>query len=253
MLIKELTVEDLNARTYETRQEMGAAAAEAAACAIRQVLKEKEYANVIFAAAPSQNEMLEALLGQQLDFSRINAFHMDEYDGLSISDPQSFATYLNDHIFSKAPFASVNYIPTKDGAEKACRAYTQLLEQYPPDVVCMGIGENGHIAFNDPPVADFCDPEKIKRVQLDEICRQQQVHDGCFPTLEDVPKYALTLTVPALLSAKYLICTVPASTKANAVKKMLYGEYGEICPATALRKHKGAQLFLDRDSAAKVL
>ena len=253
MLIKTITVEDLDARVYETRQEMGVAAAAAAADAIRGVLREKEYANVVFAAAPSQNEMLEALLHEQIDFTRINAFHMDEYDGLSISDAQSFATYLNDHIFSKAPFASVNYIPTKSGAEQACLAYTRLLEEFPVDVVCMGIGENGHIAFNDPPVADFNDPKRIKKVQLDEICRQQQVHDGCFPTIDDVPRYALTLTVPALLSAKHLICTVPASTKANAVKAMLYGEYGEICPATALRKHKGAQLFLDRDSAAKVL
>ena len=117
----------------------------------------------------------------------------------------------------------------------------------------MGIGENGHIAFNDPPVADFADPKKIKRVALDDVCRMQQVHDGCFPTFDDVPKYALTLTVPTLMSARYLICTVPASTKANAVKAMLYGEYGEICPATALRRHSGARMFLDRDSAALVL
>lgn len=253
MLIKTITVETLDARVYETRQEMGAAAAAAAATAIREVLRGKAYANVIFAAAPSQNEMLEALIGEQIDFSRIHAFHMDEYDGLSSADAQSFATYLNDHIFSKAPFASVNFIPTKLGAEEACQAYTQLLEKFPPDVVCMGIGENGHIAFNDPPVADFNDPKQIKRVKLDEVCRLQQVHDGCFPTLDDVPRYALTLTVPALLSAQHLICTVPASTKANAVREMLYGEYGEACPATALRKHEGAKLFLDKDSAAKVL
>lgn len=253
MLIKTITVEELDAWVYETRKEMGAAAAAAAADAIREALREKAYANVIFAAAPSQNEMLEALLREQIDFTRINAFHMDEYDGLSITDTQSFATYLNDHIFSKAPFASVNYIPTKTGAEQACQVYAQLLDKFPPDVVCMGIGENGHIAFNDPPVADFNDPKLIKKVQLDEVCRMQQVHDGCFPTLDDVPRYALTLTVPALLSAKHLICTVPASTKANAVWGMLYGEYGETCPATALRKHKGAKLFLDTDSAKKVL
>jgi glucosamine-6-phosphate deaminase len=117
----------------------------------------------------------------------------------------------------------------------------------------MGIGENGHIAFNDPPVADFHDAKLVKKVALDDVCRMQQVHDGCFPTFDDVPKYALTLTVPALMSAKHLICTVPAPTKADAVKAMLEGEYGEICPATALRKHKDARMFLDRDSAAKVL
>ena len=137
--------------------------------------------------------------------------------------------------------------------DEACERYAELLRKNPPDVVCMGIGENGHIAFNDPPVADFNDPKLIKKVELDDVCRMQQVHDGCFPTFDDVPKYALTLTVPALMSAKYLICTVPAPTKANAVKAMLEGEYGEVCPATALRKHDGAKMFLDKDSAAKVL
>ena len=232
---------------------MGINAAKEAARAINKVLMEKDHANVIFAAAPSQNEMLEALLAEDVDFGRINAFHMDEYAGLSLDDEQSFARYLNDHIFSKARFASVNFIPAKGDPDEACAKYTKLLEEFKPDVVCMGIGENGHIAFNDPPVADFNDKKLIKKVELDDVCRMQQVHDGCFPTFDDVPRYALTLTVPALLSAKYLICTVPASTKANAVKAMLEGEYGEVCPATALRKHDGAKMFLDKDSAQKVL
>ena len=253
MLIKTITTEKLKTSVYDTRSEMGKAAGKAAAEAISDVLKEKEYANVIFAAAPSQNEMLEALLCENVDFKRINAFHMDEYAGLSIENGQSFAKYLYDHIFSKAPFASVNYIPAKEDVDTACKHYAELLEKYPPDVVCMGIGENGHIAFNDPPVADFNDPKIIKKVELDDICRNQQVHDGCFPTLDDVPKYALTLTVPALLSAKYLICTVPAPTKADAVKAMLEGPYGEVCPATSLRKHDGAVMFLDKDSASKIL
>ena len=253
MLITNIKTEKLEIFVYPTRTEMGSAAAAEAAEAIRKVIAKKKYANVIFAAAPSQNEMLAALLLEEVDFSHINAFHMDEYVGLSIENDQSFARYLNDHIFSKAPFASVNFIPAKGDPDEACDKYTKLLEEFKPDVVCMGIGENGHIAFNDPPVADFNDSKLIKKVELDSICRMQQVHDGCFPTLEDVPKYALTLTVPALMSAEYLICTVPASTKANAVKAMLYGEYGEVCPATALRKHSNAKMFLDRDSAEKVL
>ena len=252
-LIKKIVTEKLETYVYGTRADMGQAAGEAAATVINRVLQEKEYANVIFAAAPSQNEMLAALLKQDVDFSRIRAFHMDEYDGLTIDQEQSFARYLSDHVFSLAPFASVEYIPTNLGAEEACKVYTKLLEEYPPDVVCMGIGENGHIAFNDPPVADFHDPLKVKRIQLDEICRMQQVHDGCFPTLDDVPKFAVTLTVPALMAAKYLVCTVPAATKANAVQAMLEGPYGECCPATALRKHTGAKMFLDADSAAKVM
>lgn len=253
MLLKKIVTEKLETCIYDTRVEMGRAAAEAAAEAIRNVLKEKEYANVIFAAAPSQNEMLQAMLEQDIDFSRINAFHMDEYAGLSIDVPQSFARYLSDHVFSLAPFASVHYIPAGKGAEAACAEYTELLKQNPPDIVCMGIGENGHIAFNDPPVANFADPLLIKSVELDEICRMQQVHDGCFPNLDAVPTHALTLTVPALMSARYLICTVPAPTKANAVKAMLTGPYGEVCPATALRKHSGAKMFLDSDSGAKVM
>ena len=253
MLLKKIQEELLVAEIYSTRLEMGKAAGAEAAKAIQRVLEQKEYANVIFAAAPSQNEMLESLLKEKVDFSRVHAFHMDEYAGLSVEDPQSFATYLTDHIFSKANFASVNLIPAKKNVDEACAIYEDLLKKFPPDVVCMGIGENGHIAFNDPPVADFNDSKLIKKVELDEICRMQQVHDGCFPTFDDVPKYALTLTVPALLSAKYLICTVPAATKANAVKAMLYGPYGEICPATALRKHSGAKLFLDQDSASHIL
>lgn len=253
MLIKTIQTEQLNTYVYETRAEMGQAAADCAEKAIRAVLEKKPYVNVIFAAAPSQNETLEALLKKDLDFSRIHAFHMDEYVGLGLEDSQSFARYLTDHLFSRAPFASVNLIPAKQGAEEGCAKYAELLMQNPPDVVCMGIGENGHIAFNDPPVADFKDPKVIKAVALDEICRMQQVHDGCFPTLDAVPKYALTLTVPTLMSAEYLICTVPAATKANAVQAMLEGEVGEHCPATALRRHKGAAMFLDCDSAAKVM
>ncbi|MBO4979490.1 MAG: 6-phosphogluconolactonase [Clostridia bacterium] len=253
MLIKTIQTEKLTTYIYETRTEMGSAAGQAAAKAIRETLDKKGYANVIFAAAPSQNETLAALLAENVDFSRVHAYHMDEYAGLSIKDEQSFARYLNDHIFSLAPFASVNYIPATLPAEKACEAYAELLRKNPPDVVCMGIGENGHIAFNDPPVADFHDTKLIKKVELDDTCRMQQVHDGCFPTFDDVPKYALTLTVPALMSAGHLICTVPASTKAHAVKAMLEGEYGEVCPATALRKHGDAKMFLDKDSAAEVL
>lgn len=253
MLIKSFKVEELEVFAYDTRKEMGRNAAARAAIAINEAIGEKGYANVIFAAAPSQNETLEALLSENIDFTKVNAFHMDEYEGLPEKHPQRFAKYLEDHIFGKVRFASVNLIRSQDGAEKACLAYSELLEKYPPDVVCLGIGENGHIAFNDPPVADFCDPRLVKRVELDPICRMQQVHDGCFETLTDVPTHAITLTVPALTAAKHMICTVPAPTKAAAVKAMLCGDYGEVCPATALRRHPSAWLFLDADSAKEVL
>ena len=253
MLIKTLTTDKLTTYIYDTRVEMGEAAACAAADAINAVIAQKGCANVIFAAAPSQNETLSCLLKKDVDFTRVNAYHMDEYAGLCIDDEQSFARYLFDHVFSLAPFKSVNYIPAGGDADEACESYAKQLRDNPPDVVCMGIGENGHIAFNDPPVADFCDPKLVKKVALDDICRMQQVHDGCFPTFDDVPKYALTLTVPALMSAEHLICTVPAPTKADAVCAMLTGEVGEACPATALRRHDSAKMFLDRDSGSKVL
>ena len=252
MNIKTLKTDKLITNVYSTRPEMGAAAAAAAKEAIEAVIAKKGCANVIFAAAPSQNEMIESLLSSGLDFSRINAYHMDEYVGLSRSDKQSFATYLCEHLFDRAPFASVNLISATD-AESGIASYSELLSKNPPDVVCMGIGENGHIAFNDPPVADFNDKALIKRVELDEICRNQQVHDGCFPTLDDVPKYALTLTVPTLVSAEYIICTVPAATKAWAVERMLTDEIGESCPATALRLHENAKMFLDAASAEKIM
>ena len=251
MLIKTLQTDMLETKVYRTRAEMGKAAAAAAACAIREAIAQKGEANVIFAAAPSQNEMLEALLREELDFTRIRAFHMDEYVGLSATAPQSFAAYLTAHLFAHAPFCEVFLIDACSPHGSA--DYAALLAQYPPDVVCMGIGENGHIAFNDPPVADFNDPHKVKVVALDAVCRMQQVHDGCFPTLEAVPTHALTLTVPALMAAKHLICTVPGPTKAQAVKAMLQGPIGEVCPATALRRHSHAVMLLDADSAAEVL
>ncbi|MBR6766224.1 MAG: glucosamine-6-phosphate deaminase [Clostridia bacterium] len=251
-MIKEIKTDKLITKVFATRDEMGQAAAKAASEAINKVIAEKGVANVIFAAAPSQNETLKYLLKEDIDFTKINAFHMDEYVGLSIDSKQSFATYLTEHVFSLAPFKSVNLIPAVN-AEEGIEKYTALLKEYPTDVVLMGIGENGHIAFNDPPVADFNDPYLIKKVQLDEICRNQQVHDKCFETLDDVPKYALTLTVPALIKAKYLICTVPAITKAQAVDAMLNGPIGEVCPATALRLHDNAKMFLDKDSASLVI
>jgi len=250
--MKTIITDSLVTNIYPDRQAMGAAAAKRAAAVIRQVLAEKGFANVIFAAAPSQNETLENLLREDIDFSRINAFHMDEYVGLSIQNRQSFARYLTDHIFGKANFHSVHLIPAAEDIESACAAYTKLLQDNPPDLVCMGIGENGHIAFNDPPVADFNDPKLIKAVELDDICRMQQVHDKCFDTFDEVPKYALTLTVPALMSAKHLVCTVPGPTKAAAVYAMLNGPIGEVCPATALRRHPDAAMFLDADSAKQL-
>lgn len=245
----------LKVMIFDTREEMGNKAGSDTAACIKKLLSEKEEVNMIFAAAPSQNETLSALINAEgIDWSRVNAFHMDEYIGLSPDAPQGFGNFLKNAIFSRLPFKSVNYIYAEgESAEETCARYTKLIKENPIDIVCLGIGENGHIAFNDPWVADFNDGKVIKKVALDEVCRQQQVNDGCFAKLDDVPKYALTLTVPTLFNADYLFCTVPAPTKADAVYKTVNNEINEDLPATIMRRHDNAIMYCDKDSGAKLL
>ena len=250
--MKTLKKDLLTVNIYETRSEMGSAAAKDIKDCILSLLKTKETINMIFAAAPSQNEVLASLANdKEIPFERINAFHMDEYIGLAADAPQGFGNFLKDHIFGLANFKSVNYIDsTATDPDAECQRYSKLLSENPVDIVVMGIGENGHIAFNDPPVADFEDKKMVKPVALDEICRNQQVHDGCFAKLEDVPTTAITLTVPTLFSGDHLFCIVPAITKANAVKATVTDDINEKCPATILRRHQSAILYLDGDSSS---
>ena len=252
--MKTFKKDKLDVKIYDTRAEMGAGAAADIHACILKLLAEKDEINMIFAAAPSQNETLASLLTYtDIDWSRINAFHMDEYIGLPADAPQRFGNYLRDHIFAHAPFKSVNYIDCSSTKEAECARYTALLAKYPTDIVCMGIGENGHIAFNDPGVADFNDPATIKPVPLDDVCRQQQVNDGCFASIEQVPTHAMTLTIPALANAKHLFCTVPAATKAWAVEQTVNAEISEKIPATVMRHHPDAALFCDPASAQALL
>ena len=250
--MKVLKKDLLTVNVYETRDEMGKAAAKDIKECILSLLNTKETINMIFAAAPSQNEVLYALAtDKEIPWNRVNAFHMDEYIGLSADAPQGFGNFLKEHIFGLADFKSVSYIDiTASDAEKECKRYAELLAKYPTDIVVMGIGENGHIAFNDPPVADFNDKKAVKPVELDEICRNQQVNDGCFAKIDDVPKTAITLTVPTLFAGDHLFCIVPAKTKAKAVKATLCDDINEKCPATVLRRHKSAILYLDGDSSS---
>ena len=250
-IMKEYITGQLKTQVYETRAEMGAAAAADIAAEMKRLLAVKDEINMIFAAAPSQNDVLASLrTDKSIPWEKVNAFHMDEYIGLTEEAPQSFARFLKDAIFDCLPFKSVNLIRGGEDPESECTRYTKLLNEYPTDIVVMGIGENGHIAFNDPPVADFNDPEIIKPVKLDEVCRMQQVHDGCFPDIDSVPKYALSLTVPALMKAGTRFCIVPCTTKAEAVRKTLNGPIGEVCPATALRVTDNSTMYCDRDSAS---
>ncbi|MEA4831689.1 MAG: glucosamine-6-phosphate deaminase [Oscillospiraceae bacterium] len=254
-LIKEFKKDKLAVKIFDTRAAMGAYAAAACAKKMKELLAKKSEINMIFAAAPSQNEFLKSLYTDpEIDFSRINAFHMDEYVGLAKDAPQGFGNFLRDRIFSKAPFKSVSYLNgLNPDIDAECARYSKLLADHPVDIVCMGIGENGHIAFNDPHVAFFNDPKAVKVVELDLICRQQQVNDGCFKTLSDVPTHALTLTIPTLFSGKNLFCMVPAKTKANAVFATVTGDITEKCPASILRRHDSAILFVDGDSGSKIL
>lgn len=251
-MMKETRCDALTVKVYDSRRDMGEAAAREIKACILALLEGKEELNAIFAAAPSQNEVLAALAADgEIPWERINAYHMDEYVGLPAHAPQGFGNFLRAHLFDLVPFKTVNLMdPTAPDPEAECARYARLLEEHPADLVVLGIGENGHVAFNDPPVADFNDPKTVKTVALDPVCRQQQVNDGCFATLAAVPTHALTVTVPALVAAPHLFCIVPAPTKAWAVRQTLTGEVRQACPASILRRRRGAILYLDPDSAA---
>ncbi|MCU5774056.1 glucosamine-6-phosphate deaminase [Erwiniaceae bacterium BAC15a-03b] len=240
-------VDLLQVEVCADRQAMGAQAAEQAAAHLRQLLATQSEVRIIFAAAPSQNEFLDQLArAADIDWSRVTAFHMDEYIGLSEQAPQRFSHYLEQHIFQLVKPGKVFLIPSSGDPLAICADYAGLIQQAPIDMVCLGIGENGHLAFNDPPVADFADLQWMKAVELDEICRQQQVNDGCFPTLETVPRFALTLTIPALMAARRLFCMVPGANKRRAVSATLYDPISAACPATVLRRHPQCTLYTDQ-------
>ena len=243
--------EQLTVRIFPSIQEMGSVAAKEVGDQICRLLESKPEINMIFAAAPSQNEFLSHLIhDKRIDWTRINAFHMDEYIGIHPEAPQSFGHFLRIRIFDKVPFKKVNYLNgLAENLEEECQRYADLLTKHPVDIVCLGIGENGHIAFNDPHVAHFDDSERVKVVLLDEKCRMQQVHDGCFPALEKVPVSAFTLTIPALTAAEYMFCIVPAKTKEVAVFNTINGPISETCPASILREKEYAVLYLDADSS----
>ncbi|HEY1501809.1 MAG TPA: glucosamine-6-phosphate deaminase [Acidobacteriaceae bacterium] len=229
--------------------ELGERAARDIAAILRSGLRQKPNLRVIFAAAPSQSEMLAALLREPgIDWPRVTAFHMDEYIDLPDRAPQRFAAWLERAFFDHVPLAAVHLIQPGSDPEAACRAYASLLIEAAPDLVLLGIGTNGHLAFNDPP-ADLHDPSLVKIVELDQMCREQQVLDGCFAALDEVPKRAITLTIPALLAGHELFCSVPGRHKAPAVKAMLESPISGACPATALRTHPRCTVYLDRESS----
>lgn len=252
-MIKEIKKDKLKVQISEDRNSMGALAAEAVYKKISFLLIDEPYINIIFAAAPSQNEFLSSLVQKNIDWFRINAFHMDEYIALDSNAPQGFGNFLKSRLFDKVKPRTVNYINGNAvDIKQECERYEALLKQFPPHIVCMGIGENTHIAFNDPHIANFNDEALVKVVDLDIECRQQQVNDGCFSSFDEVPTHALTLTVPALIKASYIFCIVVGERKAKAVYHTINEEITETYPSTILRTHANAILFLDKDSSTLV-
>jgi len=236
-----------------SREELGLTAAREIAEELRVRLGRQRRVRMVFAAAPSQSEMLAALVRQSgIDWPRVEAFHMDEYLDLVEKAPQRFGLWLKRAIFDRIDFAAVHLIEPGADPDQAARNYARLLAEAPIDIVCLGVGMNGHLAFNDPP-ADLNDPQDVKVVELDALSRRQQVEDGCFQRVEDVPTRALTLTIPRLLRANRLFCCVPGPLKAEAVRHTLGDSIGSDWPSTALRLHPSCVLYLDRDSAAETI
>ncbi|MEV5752500.1 glucosamine-6-phosphate deaminase [Actinoallomurus sp. NPDC052308] len=234
-------------RRFPDPEALGRAAARDIAAAITRRLETRPEVRMIFAAAPSQEAALRALAAQPgIDWTRVTAFHMDEYLGLDDGAPQRFGTWLRRTFFDRVPLGAVHLIDPDAPPE----AYARPLAAAPIDITCLGIGVNGHLAFNDPP-ADLDDPASVKVVELDEVCRRQQVDDGCFATLAEVPERAITLTVPALLSAEEVFCMVPGARKRDAVTAALRGPIGGHLPASALRTHPRCVVYVDEESAPR--
>lgn len=231
--------------------QMGAAAAAHGAALLRAALAARARARIIVACAPSQAPTMAYLArAAEIDWQRVDVFHMDEYVGLAGTHAASFRRWLKQHLTGLVAPRRVHYLAGDAPDPQAeCERYATLLAEDAIDVCFMGFGENGHIAFNDPHVADFADPLRVKIVTLDERCRAQQVAEGHFPSLAAVPERALTLTCPTLLGAEHLVCSVPGERKAQAVRCALEGPRTPACPASAVLDHRRATVFLDRASA----
>jgi glucosamine-6-phosphate deaminase len=236
---------------YDSNSALGAAAADDLASILQQTISTRGEAAIILATGNSQLSFLKALRSRtDIDWSSVRVFHMDEYLGMAAQHPASFRRYLRQHLID-AVHPAAFYGITGDATDVAAELlrYTQLLNQYEPVACVLGIGENGHLAFNDPP-ADFDTDQLIHVVTLAEACRQQQVGEGHFPDLEAVPRQAISLTIPALLMPAHVFAVVPEPRKAPAVQAALEGVVTPDCPASILRTASHVKLYLDRDSAA---
>ena len=232
---------------------MGAQAAHTIAEKLCEAIAESGEARLVLSTGGSQFETLKALLQEDVPWDKVTAFHLDEYIDLPITHAASFRKYLKERFIDHVHLKEFVFVETEGDVDDNIRMLTRRLREKTIDVGVIGIGENAHIAFNDPHVANFNDTKRVKIVDLDDRCRHQQVNDGCFKHINEVPTHALTLTVPALLTAARIFCIVPAQTKAWAVKETLTGKISEHCPASVLRTHPHATLYVDNDSASLFL
>jgi glucosamine-6-phosphate deaminase len=242
----------LRVEVFPSRPMMGLAAARSVAEAIRGQLAREGRAAVVFASAPSQNEFLAALRSEPgIDWAKLTAFHLDEYAGIGSDHPASFRRFLVDRLFAHVKVAAFHGLDGRaPDLEAECARYAALLRREAPALAVLGIGENGHLAFIDPPMCDFTEPADVRLVELDEPCRRQQVHDGGFPSLDAVPRSALSLTIPFLLRVPRAVAIVPGPAKRAAIAAAIEGPVTTACPASILRRHRDATLYLDDDSAA---
>ena len=246
--------DNLQVHVFAEKKKMSTTAAAFVAQKIRDAVRKNKAANIIVATGASQFEFLDALVQERdIEWSKVTAFHLDEYKDMSIEHPASFRKYLNERFFDLVHPGQVYLLNgDADDIDAEISRYEQLLQEHDIDIACIGIGENGHLAFNDPPVADFNDPHLVKVVELDESCRRQQLGEGWFPTIDDVPSHALSLTIPAIMRAKTISCVVPDARKAQAVASALFDEISTACPASILRRHESAELWLDKSAASQL-
>ena len=249
--VRSFKADALTVQVYPSQPELARDVAQIAQAHLQQVLAAKTHAAVILATGNSQIRFLEQLIALgEVDWSRLTLFHMDEYLGIDGNHSASFRRYMRERVEQRVKPRAFHYIEGDAALPlDECARYSELLSAQPIDLCCLGIGENGHLAFNDPPVANFNDPHKVKLVQLDHACRQQQVSEGHFPGMDAVPQYAFTLTIPTLCSATRMLCIAPEKRKAAPVRDALKGPISTACPASILRRQSHATLFLDHDSA----
>lgn len=241
----------MNIRIKDTPEEAGKAAAAVAAKLIRQTIAAEKDANVIFATGASQFEFLNHLTPVDLAWEKVRMFHLDEYIGLPITHPASFRKYLKERLLDETAIQEFYLIDGEADPEQELEKLNGLLHRFPPDIACVGIGENGHLAFNDPP-ADFETDDPYIVVDLDDRCKQQQVGEGWFEGPEDVPDRAISMSIKQIMKATHIICTVPGTVKADAVHNCLDGPVTPDCPASILQEHPDCTIILDRESAAKL-